>query len=137
MSNRTHNRGKIEFTPHQLERIKDLKISGRKLEFEIGISAETINRKRRELGLSWRTIKNPKPKTESIKIDKQVPKIVTAKKVSPMKTDKYEQDNAEKRKAEKAKELYNSMEAKQKLEGYKWVTMIGKYGIKETRFIKQ
>lgn len=78
-----------------------------------------------------------KPKEKKAKIEPQQSKTVTYKKLSPMKSTKMEQDNAEKRKAEKAKELYNSMEAQKKAEGYRWITRAGKHGIKETVFIKQ
>ena len=43
---RDHSRKKIDITPDQLKRIKDLSVSGRRLETELGLSAELINKTR-------------------------------------------------------------------------------------------
>ncbi len=84
--------------------------------------------------------------SEKVKVDKQIIKIVihkkvvkilTPKKLSPMKSTKHEQDNAEKRKAEKAKELYNSMEAKQIQEGAIWIERVDRFGKKSMVLSKQ
>ena len=52
-------------------------------------------------------------------------------KVTPMAKTKLEQESAEMLKAKKAKELYHSIEEKQKSEGYRWVTGVCERGIKK------
>jgi len=122
------------------------------LEFEIGISAETISRERRNLKLSFREFRKanpkakraykPRPKKERVIKEKVIePKVIVKKLKSEVKRaamvkNKFEEYNAEKRKAEKAKELYKAMEAKKREDGFKWITRVGKHGIKETVFIK-
>lgn len=57
---------RIEVTDHQLERIKDVTISAKKLTKEIGVSAYLINTRRRELGISFEY--QIKPKVEKPKL---------------------------------------------------------------------
>jgi len=154
VNRRNHNRSKLIPTDHQLERIKDLTISARSLSPEIGISAEWISRKRTKLGLSYRAFQATQPKAKRIqkprpykprpKKDKPVKeaKVITPKEiVKKLKTEtkraamvksKFEEFNEAKRKAEKAKLTYQELEAKQRAEGYRFVTRMGRHGIRET-----
>jgi len=148
---------KKPFTYYEIERIKDVTISGRKLSIELGITEHRIYSKRVELGVNYDEWKaenpkprsqreyKPRPKKEKVILNsrgkKELPvKLIVTKKKSEsvgMRETKHEYEAKQLEKAKKVKEDYKEIERKKMAEGYKYVTRVGRFGIKETVLIKQ
>ena len=155
-----NNSNKIEFTEEQLILVRDASISTLKLEKIIGIGHAVIGRKRKEFGICFKEfqkankpekkvrVRRPMNKVEKvkkekvvkvkIKVKKELPKkIIKPKDPKPAFKTRHEVEHEQKAKAVKAKNDYKAIEAKKMAEGYKYITRIGRFGIKETVLIKQ
>lgn len=146
-------------TPEQLERIKDVNISARALSKEIGITDFKINKKRNELGLVYIPVRKEKPirtyislnqgkqncyllkkpKTEKPQTKKELPvKIMKPKKeVSPIKENQYEREQKQLQKAKLTADNHREKEALELKTTHKFITRIGRFGIRETVKVKR
>ena len=108
---------KITFTEEQLILIKDISKSSRSVAKELNVSQSSIATERVKLGIRKVVKQNRKPKEQGETIQQH--KYLT-------------------RQADLASIGSNLMTEEEKLKnGYTWKTIIGKYGIKETKLIKQ
>jgi len=147
-----HNREKIHFTDAMIERLKDVTTSGRKLAVELGLSVDRICRKRKELGVNYDEWKlaNPKPRDKRIykprpkkptvnardKVELDIKIIKPVKKdVTPMRMTTHEYENDQMAKAKKAQLSYQEIEEQRIKAGWKFITVPGRFNIKETKFV--
>jgi len=147
-----HNRQKIHFTDAMIERLKDVTTSGRKLAVELGLSVDRICRKRKELGVNYDDWKlaNPKPRDKriykprpkkptinergNVELDIKIIKPVK-KDITPIKESQYQYEQKQLAKAKKTAEQHKQTEADKLKEGWKWITVPGRFNIKETKFV--
>lgn len=123
MSNKPTGVAGLTLTPAKesiLKELKEGKLTGNEIAEKYHVSPSYVSRLKP---------KEPKKKKEAMKAN--------IKKLTPMKKSKMEEESIEMAKAKKAKELYKAMEVKKKEDGFRWITRVGKHGIKETVFIKQ
>ena len=144
---------KKPFNEYEIERLKDITTSGRKLSIELGITEHRIYSKRIELGINfddWKAenpkLRNkreyqPRPKKEKLILNsrgkKELPVIMTKKKSesSPMAKTQFEVQNERRENAKRVKLNYQEVEAQKIKEGWKFITVPGRFNIKETKFV--
>ena len=137
-------------TPEQLERIKDVNVSARQLRIELGFSEFKINKKRKELGLEY--IHIPKEKTKRVYVSRFKPKkeskpqtkkelpvkiMKPKKEVSPIKENQYEREQKQLQKAKLTADNHREKEALELKTTHKFITRIGRFGIRETVKVKR
>lgn len=122
-----------KLTDAQRKEIINSQLSNGKLAEKYKCSVSLIAKIKQKAGVNvgqGRTILK-KERTTKPKAKTELP-IQMKKKISPVAKSQFEVENERKLKAEKSKEDYHDIQALQKRLGYRYVTRIGKMGIKET-----
>lgn len=150
-----HNKPRTAWTDQMITRLKDVTISGRKLSVELGISPDIVSRKRKELGVNYDEWKkdNPAPRTKraytprpkKITVNsrgkKELPvKLIVTKKKSesaPMAKTQFEIQSERMEKARLTAEKHKEKESLELATTHKFITRIGRFGIRETVKVKR